>query len=274
MDRTAAPDDTENAGSPAPTSGAASPDPLRVAGLRFAYGDRPALRDVSFRVPAGAVTVLLGPNGAGKTTLLGLVTGLLAPQAGRIRIAGKSRARDGAGVLSALGIVFQQPTLDLDLSVAQNLAYFAGLRGLSRAETRTGLRRELQRFGLWERRHEAVRRLNGGHRRRVEIARACLDSPPLLVLDEPTVGLDIPTRRALVADLHARAQEAGAAVLWATHLSDEVWPGDRLLVLDRGELRAAGSLEQVLAQTGAPDLEAAFDALTGPPPAPAAAAAP
>ena len=235
---------------------------LSIEGLSFSYGPRRVLSDVSFQVPRGTVTVLLGPNGAGKTTLFGLITGLLAPQAGRIEVSGRSRAVEGARVLADLGIVFQQPTLDLDLSVAQNLSYFAGLRGLSAAEAAEGTRRELLRFALWERRGEAVRQLNGGHRRRVEIARACLDAPPILVLDEPTVGLDIPTRRALVADLHARAGDDGAAVLWATHLVDEVWPGDRLVILDQGEVRATGSLEEVLAATGQADLDAAFDALT------------
>ncbi|MGP1252773.1 MAG: ATP-binding cassette domain-containing protein [Kiloniellales bacterium] len=235
---------------------------LSIEGLSFSYGARGVLSDVSFQVPKGTVTVLLGPNGAGKTTLFGLITGLLAPQSGHIRVFGRSRAVEGARVLGDLGIVFQQPTLDLDLSVAQNLAYFAGLRGLSGAQAAEGTQRELERFALWERRDEAVRQLNGGHRRRVEIARACLDAPPVLVLDEPTVGLDIPTRRALVADLHARARDDGAAVLWATHLVDEVWPGDRLVVLNKGEVRAAGSLEDVLASTGRADLEAAFDALT------------
>ncbi len=233
-----------------------------MEGLGFSYGSRHVLTDVSFEVPKGEVTVLLGPNGAGKTTLFGLITGLLAPQAGQLRIFGRSRDRDGAQVLGKLGIVFQQPTLDLDLSVAQNLAYFAGLRGLSGAQAKDGLRRELERFALWERRDDAVRLLNGGHRRRVEIARACLDAPPILVLDEPTVGLDIPTRRALVADLHARAREEGTAVLWATHLVDEVWPGDRLVVLHEGEVRATGILEEILANTGQTELEAAFDRLT------------
>ncbi len=249
-----------------------SPAPLVVEDLSFAYRSRRALSHVGFEVPAGAVTVLLGPNGAGKTTLFGLITGLLAPQAGRVLIRGRSRARDGAGVLAGLGIVFQQPTLDLDLTVEQNLTYFAGLRGLGKAQAAAGIRRELERFGLWPRRGEPVRQLNGGHRRRVEIARACLDSPPILVLDEPTVGLDIPTRRALVADLHDRARRRGAAVLWATHLADEAWPGDRLVVLHEGEVRAAGPLEGVLATAGAADLETAFDLLTGGEAEPGAAA--
>lgn len=236
--------------------------PLSIEGLSFFYGKRRVLTDVSFEVPKGAVTVLLGPNGAGKSTLFGLITGLLAVQQGHLRIFGRNRARDGAGVLASLGMVFQQPTLDLDLSVDQNLAYFAGLRGLSPSETAAGIKRELERFELWDRRGEAVRQLNGGHRRRVEIARACLDAPPILVLDEPTVGLDIPTRRALVADLHGRAKDYGTAILWATHLVDEVWPGDRLVVLHEGGVRAAGSLEEVLAASGETELEATFDRLT------------
>jgi len=160
--------------------------------------------------------------------------------------------------------VFQQTTLDLDLSVRQNLRYFAALHGLARAEADRRMAAELERIGMAGRAGEQVRALNGGHRRRLEIARALLTEPKLLLLDEPTVGLDQPTRRALVAYLHQLARERGLALLWATHLFDEAEPGDGVVVIDKGKVRAAGRLEDVIAQSGASTLEAAFTKLTEP----------
>ncbi|MCH7478182.1 MAG: ATP-binding cassette domain-containing protein, partial [SAR324 cluster bacterium] len=121
-------------------------------------------------------------------------------------------------VAANIGVVFQQPTLDLDLTVRQNLLYHAALHGLGRTESLARIETELGRLGMAERARERVRRLNGGHRRRVEIARALLHRPGLLLLDEPTVGLDVPTRQAIVAHVHSLAREDGVAVLWATHL--------------------------------------------------------
>ena len=149
-----------------------------------------------------------------------------------------------------MGVVFQQPTLDLDLTVAQNLRYFAGLHGSARdAERRIAV--ELERLDLSERRGDKVRRLSG-YRRRVEVARALLHRPALLLLDEPTVGLDVPTRRSLVEHVHALARDDGIAVLWATHLIDEIAPDDEVIVLHRGRIRAAGSVGDVNAAAAAP----------------------
>jgi ABC-2 type transport system ATP-binding protein len=234
---------------------------LQIDNVSHDYGGRAALRDVSLSVPPGSVTVLLGPNGAGKSTLFSLVSRLLGLQHGDIRIQGRSLRNAGADALRPLGIVFQQPTLDLDLTVARNLRYFAQLHGIPAPVARKRIDAELARFGLQDRARDPVRKLNGGHRRRIEIARATLHDPAILLLDEPTVGLDIPTRSALVADLHARARD-GLALLWATHLIDEVWPGDRLVVLHQGEVRASGTVEEVIAQAGAADLDGAFSKLT------------
>jgi|SRR5215204_6125149 len=234
---------------------------LRVDGVSHSYGRRLALQDVSLSASAGAVTVLLGPNGAGKSTLFGLITGLLGLRQGDITIAGRS-IRTGASALAPLGIVFQQPTLDLDLSVRRNLLYFAGLRGMGAREADRRIADELARFGLSDRAGDLVRDLNGGHRRRVEIARAMLHEPSILILDEPTVGLDIPTRKALVDDLHRRAADDRIAVLWATHLIDEVWLHDQLVVLSAGRVVAAGQTGEVAARAGAASLDEAFARLT------------
>ena len=160
-------------------------------------------------------------------------------------------------------MVFQQSTLDLDLTVRQNLLYHAALHGIKRREAEHRIKEELTRFGMLERAHEKARQLNGGHRRRVEIARALLHHPKLLLLDEPTVGLDVPSRKALVDHIHALCRDRQLAVLWATHLIDEIAPQDDLIVLHQGQVKASGEVREVLEQTGQETIEAAFTQLTG-----------
>jgi ABC-2 type transport system ATP-binding protein len=237
---------------------------LEVEGLCHGYGgNRLALEDVGFRVMPGSFTCLLGPNGAGKSTLFALATGLLRPTAGHVRIHGHDIAQTPGEALGKLGVVFQQPTLDLDLTVLQNLRYFAALHGIGRREADRRIETELTRLSLFERRSEKVRALNGGHRRRVEIARALLHRPTLLLLDEPTVGLDIPARRTLIHHVHALCAEDGIAVLWATHLIDEIDPAtDHVVVLHRGRVRASGPVAAVNAETGCATVAESFDRLT------------
>jgi ABC-2 type transport system ATP-binding protein len=154
--------------------------------------------------------------------------------------------------------VFQQPTLDLDLSVMQNLRYHAALRGLGGKRAASRIQEELERQQMADRRFAPVRQLNGGHRRRVEIARALLHEPELLLLDEPTVGLDVPSRQAIVDYVHGLCAEGRVAVLWATHLIDEVGDDDHLVILHRGTVRAAGPVSAVLASTPATSVAEAF----------------
>jgi len=239
-----------------------TPAALEVSGLGFSYGRKRALDGVSLGLRAGEFKVLLGPNGAGKTTLFSLITRLYESAEGEIRVEGAALRHDPGRALARMGVVFQQPTLDLDLTVRQNLLYHAALHGLGRAESLARIEVELGRLDMAERAGERVRRLNGGHRRRVEIARALLHRPGLLLLDEPTVGLDVPTRQAIVAHVHSLAREDRVAVLWATHLIDEVADDDSVVVLHEGQLRAQGSLSEVLAETGAADIGAAFAKLT------------
>jgi ABC-2 type transport system ATP-binding protein len=236
---------------------------LTVKDISYWYGSKHALDDVSFEVFPGRVTALLGPNGAGKTTLFSLITRLFDAPTGRIEICGRSASEWGAKALSPLGVVFQQPTLDLDLTVKQNLSYFAALRGLKRKDAEEHMLRALKALDMEERIGERVRALNGGHRRRVEIARALLHSPQLLLLDEPTIGLDDPTRRAIVRHVHQLARTDNIGVLWATHLFDEVEPDDDLLVINRGKIVARGKAKDVVAETGAKNLGGAFRLLIG-----------
>ena len=240
---------------------------LEIEGLAYSYGGGRgafALEDVRLAVPAGSFTALLGPNGAGKTTLMSLLTRLFAPGRGRIVVAGHDLNRDPLRALAAMGVVFQQPTIDLDLTVEQNLRYAAALQGLSRRVAAARIEAELGRVGALDRRRETVRNLSGGYRRRIEIARALLHGPRLLVLDEPSVGLDIGSRQAIIERVHGLCRSEGVAVLWTTHLIDEIWPEDRVAVLHRGRVRASGRVDEVLAHTGAPSVGAAFHALTQP----------
>ena len=235
---------------------------LDVSGLTYRYGRRIALKDVRFAISGRRITMLLGPNGAGKTTLFSLITRLLPIQAGHISICGRDLASASSDILSFIGVVFQQQTLDLDLTVDQNLRYYAALHGLGRKEADARIDEALSQLDLAGRRRDKVRILNGGHRRRTEIARALLTKPKLLLLDEPTVGLDIPTRRALVTFLHDLVTGNDMAILWATHLSDEVADQDHVVILDKGEVKAEGTSAAVMARTGANSIDDTFNRLT------------
>ncbi|MBS7690014.1 ATP-binding cassette domain-containing protein [Pseudomonas lalucatii] len=233
---------------------------LEVSDLAFAYGPRQALQDLSFSVAPGRFAALLGPNGAGKSTLIALLTRLYDLQQGEIRVLGSSLARQPHLALRQLGVVFQQSTLDLDLGVEQNLHYHAALHGLGRRQAQARIDEELARQQLGERRHDKVRALNGGHRRRVEIARALLHRPRLLLLDEASAGLDPASRLALNRHVRQLCRDQGLAVLWTTHLLDEVQADDELLVLDHGRLAAQGPAQRVSA--GDASLTATFARLT------------
>ncbi len=238
------------------------PAGLRVENLSYAFGKKPVLDAVSFHVERGSCNILLGPNGAGKSTLFSLVTRLYASADGRIEINGKDLSRHTYKALTDLGVVFQQATLDLDMTVIQNLRYHAALHGLSRKQTRLRIEQELERQGMFERGHEKIRQLNGGHRRRVEIARALLHQPSVLLLDEPTVGLDIASRQSIVEHIHQLAAEDDLAVLWATHLIDEVYDNDQLIVLHHGKVLAKGRVTELVEQHSADNVSELFQQLT------------
>ncbi len=239
------------------------PPALEVEALSFGYVGRPVLHGIGMTVRHGVFTALLGPNGAGKTTLFSLLTRLFDSPDGSIRILGRDPRVEGLAVLRGLGVVFQRETLDLDLTVDQNLRYFAGLQGMPRSVALERIREELATIGMLERAGTRARELNGGDRRKVEIARMLLTQPKLLLLDEPTVGLDVPSRKAIVRRVHELATERGVGVLWATHLIDEVWPDDDLIVLHKGRITAQGPVRKVIRETGKRTLAAAFDALSG-----------
>lgn len=235
---------------------------LTIENLSFAYGKKKALDAVSFSINSGECTLLLGPNGAGKSTLFSLITRLYDSREGKISLCGFDIKKQSRHALSRLGVVFQQTTLDLDLTVMQNLRYHAALHGLSRKVANQRIQEELERLNMYERRKEKVRQLNGGHKRRVEIARALLHKPALLLLDEPTVGLDVPSRKAIVEHVHQLASDNQLAVLWASHLIDEIYPDDSLLVLHQGQIKARGSIAEVLVNSQTETISDAFYQLT------------
>ena len=240
---------------------AIGPIALEVEHLSHSYAARPALLDISFAIHAREFTVLLGLNGAGKSTLYSLTTRLYAHRTGSIRIFGAGVDDQPAAALSRMGIVFQQPTLDLDLTVEQNLRYHGALHGLPRASLESRIAAELDRVALADRRRDKARQLSGGQRRRVEIARALLHEPRLLLLDEPTVGLDVAARQFLLDHVRALCRDQGLAVLWATHLIDEVGDESQVIVLHRGRILADGPARDVMAACGAASMRQAFDSL-------------
>jgi len=235
---------------------------LAIDGISHSYGTRRALDNVSFDVQPASFTALLGLNGAGKSTLFSLITRLFGVQNGRIGIFGHDIGRAPGEALRLLGVVFQPRTLDLDLSLAQNLLYHAALHGISRREARLRSEELLARIGLADRAGNKVRNLSGGQMRRLEIARALLHRPRLLLLDEATVGLDVKARADIVGHVRQLVTEQGIGVLWATHLFDEITPTDDLVVLHQGRVLAKGSATRVIAETGASDVNAAFARLT------------
>jgi len=241
----------------------AAPAALDVVGVSHSYGKRKALDNVSFSVSPSSFAVLLGLNGAGKSSLFSLITRLFATQSGAIRIFGFDVGRTPGEALRRLGVVFQARTLDLDLSIAQNLAYHAALHGIGVRQARERMQNVLEQVEMADRAKDKVRDLSGGEMRRVEIARALLHRPHMLLLDEPTVGLDIKARADILAHVRGLVAREGVGVLWATHLIDEVETSDDVVILHRGRLLDKGNVGEVASRAGAPDIGSAFAKLTG-----------
>ena len=234
---------------------------LAIRDLNHSYGARQVLRSITFSVQRSKFCVLLGLNGAGKTTLFSLITRLYAAPLGTIHIFGFDVNCYSSAALRQIGVVFQARTLDLDLTVRQNLLYHASLHGISTKEALRSARNVLDRTGMSGSLDERVRTLSGGQIRRVEIARALLHRPPLLLLDEPTVGLDIKARADILAHVRHIVNEAHIGVLWATHLIDEVNPADDVVVIHEGRVLDLGLASEVMARVGAADIGTAFTSL-------------
>jgi ABC-2 type transport system ATP-binding protein len=223
---------------------------VEVAHVSFCYKNRAALREVSLTIGAGEIFALLGPNGGGKTTLFRLISTLLPLQTGEIFVCGQPVRRQGQAVREALGVVFQSPSVDKKLTVAECLHHYGHLFGMWGAELRTAAWHALNRLGLAERAAERVETLSGGLRRRVELAQALLHRPRVLLMDEPSTGLDPAARSDLWNYLRQLRQEQGTTIVLTTHLLEEAEKADRLGILDQGRLVALDSPEALRASLG------------------------
>jgi ABC-2 type transport system ATP-binding protein len=233
----------------------ASDTVLKAEGLHQAYNGKPALKGVSLSLRPGEMVALLGPNGAGKSTLLQLLTGLFTPDQGSITVLGQDMRQHPARALAGLGVVFQQSALDLDLTVMANLLFHTDLHGLPRQTARERIETQLAAIGLQDQAKAVVRSLSGGTRRKVELVRALLHRPRLLLMDEATVGLDPASRQQLLDTVRGLCSDQGLAVLWATHLIEEVKTADRLLLLHQGTVRFDGSIDTFMTAAEGPDFQ-------------------
>lgn len=202
------------------------------------FGQREALRGVSFQIERGELFGVLGPNGGGKTTLFRLLATLLPLQSGEAQVLGFDLRREPAAIRSRLGVVFQSPSVDRQLTVAENIATQAALYGLWGAETAQRAEDLLARLGLADRAHDLVETLSGGLRRRVELAKGLIHRPPLLLLDEPTVALDPGARADFWNWLDRLRAAEGTTIVFTTHLLEEAEKADRLAILDAGRVVA------------------------------------
>ena len=237
---------------------------ISVQNLSKTFGEVKAVDDVSFDVAAGEVFAFLGPNGAGKTTTIQMLTTLLRPTSGTIRIDGLDPSAQPLEVRRRFGIVFQDPSVDGDLTAYENMDLHGVLYHVPRKERVERIEILLKLFELWERRKSQVKTFSGGMRRRLEIARGLLHTPKILFLDEPTLGLDPQSRNQLWTHVKALNETEQVTVFLTTHYMDEAdRVAHRIAIIDHGRLVAQGSAQQLKAQTGTESLEAAFLALTG-----------
>ncbi len=223
---------------------------IETEALVHAYGGRRALDGVTFDVKPQEIFGLLGPNGGGKTTLFRILSTLMRPTGGRARVVGHDTVAEAAAVRRGIGVVFQSPSLDRKLTAFENLYYQAQIHGFTFKETRERAREMLARVGLSDRAGDVVERLSGGMRRRVELAKGMLHRPRLLLLDEPSTGLDPGGRRDLWTYLSAIRDADGVTSLVTTHLMEEAEKCDRVAILDRGKVVALGTPAELVAQVG------------------------
>jgi ABC-2 type transport system ATP-binding protein len=236
---------------------------IEARGLGKDFGSIRALDGLDLEVGRGEFFGLLGPNGAGKTTTVHLLATLLVPTRGGARVVGHDTAREGLAVRRAIGLVFQEPTLDRDLTVEENLRFAARLWDLTAERARARIEALLGQFGLLERRGDRVRTLSGGLRRAADIARGIVHEPRVLFLDEPTAGLDPRARRSLWELVRGLRRSSGLTVFLTTHYVEEAEPCDRVAILDGGRLAALGTPAELKQRAGVGSLEAAFLARTG-----------
>jgi ABC-2 type transport system ATP-binding protein len=221
-----------------------------VQNLRHVYGDRAALDDVSFDVRPGEIFGLLGPNGSGKTTMFRVLSTLMLPTSGRAVIMGHDTASDPDGVRRQIGVVFQAPSIDVKLTAEENLIHVAHLYGIRGKAQRQRVHEMLQRVALYDRRNDRVETFSGGMQRRLELAKGLLHRPSVLLLDEPTTGLDPGARIDLWRYLQDLRDHDGVSIIVTTHLMEEAEKCDRLAILSHGKLVGLGTPADMKAEIG------------------------
>jgi ABC-2 type transport system ATP-binding protein len=237
---------------------------IEVSHLTRAFGDVKAVDDISFSVGEGEIFAFLGPNGAGKSTTIKMLTTLLQPTSGTIRVAGHDPVTDPNSVRRSFGIVFQDPAVDDELTAWENMEFHGVLYGVPKAERRQRIDALLTFVELYDRRDSQVKEFSGGMRRRLEIARGLLHTPKVIFLDEPTLGLDPQTRIHMWSYLQELNRSDRTTVFFSTHYMEEAERvAQRIAIIDHGKIVAMGTVAELRAQTSTDTLEGAFLSLTG-----------
>lgn len=237
---------------------------INVEHLTKTFGDFIAVDDISFSVRKGEIFAFLGPNGAGKSTTIKILTTLLHPTSGKILLNGHNPIEDPASVRSSFGIVFQDPSLDDELTAYENMDFHGVLYGISTSERKTRIKELLEFVELWDRQKSLVKEFSGGMKRRLEIARGLLHHPAVMFLDEPTLGLDPQTRNHMWSYLKNLNASKETTVFFTTHYMEEAERiAQRIAIIDHGKIIATGTAQELKEQTKTNSLEEAFLALTG-----------
>jgi ABC-2 type transport system ATP-binding protein len=237
---------------------------LSVQSLVKKFDDFTAVKNISFNVEAGSIFAFLGPNGAGKSTTIKMLTTVLKPTSGEIIINGFNVLKEQDKVRASFGIVFQDPSLDDELTAYENVVYHAVVYKVPKKERAERIQKALEIVGLWDRREDYVKNYSGGMKRRLEIARALVHYPKILFLDEPTVGLDPQTRNSIWNHIKKLNEERNMTIFLTTHYMEEAEAiADQIAVIDHGKIIESGTVEEIKRQTETESLEEAFLKLTG-----------
>lgn len=237
---------------------------IEATGVVKKFGDFEAVKGIDFTVKKGEIFAFLGPNGAGKSTTIKMLTTMLRPTSGTLKLAGHDVTKNRDAARRSFGIVFQDPSLDEELSAYENMELHASLYAIPKADRLERIQMLLELVELWERKDSMIKTFSGGMRRRLEIARGLLHEPAVLFLDEPTLGLDTQTRNLMWNYVQKLSQEKGMTIFFTTHYLDEAEAvAERIAIIDHGSITALGTTAQLCKQTNTKTLEAAYLQLTG-----------